>query len=116
VSQALASPKAVAVFNVFTVEPDNQQRLIDLLASATEVIMSRQPGYLAARIHRSLDGTRVATYAQWRSRADFEAIAGNPDVAAHMRRAQAVATFEPVLYEVAFAHAAAPGRTTDGHG
>ncbi|WP_327085389.1 antibiotic biosynthesis monooxygenase [Nonomuraea sp. NBC_01738] len=99
----------VTLINVFTVRPDDQQRLIDLLVGATKQIMSRQPGYLSARIHRSLDGTKVTNYARWRSRADFQALAANPDAAAHMRRAGELATFEPVLYEVAFTHRAAPG-------
>jgi hypothetical protein len=30
--------------------------------------MSRRPGYVSANIHRSLDGTTVADYAQWQSR------------------------------------------------
>jgi heme-degrading monooxygenase HmoA len=91
---------AIALINVFAVEPENQQRLIDLLLQATEGVMSKQPGYLSARIHRGLDGRRVAVYAQWRSREDFEALASNTEAAAHMRRARDLATFEPVLYEV----------------
>jgi hypothetical protein len=45
-----------------------------------------QPGYLAANIHRSLDGTKVTNYAHWRSPQDFQALARNPDAVAHMRR------------------------------
>lgn len=104
-----ASPEAVTLINVFTVEPEQQQALVDLLTQATEEVMSKQPGYLSARIHRSLDGTRVANYAQWRSRADVEALAESVEAAAHMRRARALASFEPVLYEVAFTHQAASG-------
>jgi heme-degrading monooxygenase HmoA len=83
------------LINVFTVAPEDQQRLVDLLVEATGQVMSRQPGYLAANIHRSLDGTKVTNYAQWRSREDFQALACNPEAAAHMRRAQELATFEP---------------------
>jgi hypothetical protein len=71
---------------------------------ATEQVMSKQPGYLAANIHRSLDGTKVTNYAHWRSPQDFQALARNPEVAAHMRRAQELAIFEPALYEVVFTH------------
>jgi heme-degrading monooxygenase HmoA len=97
---------AVTMINVFTVEPENQQQLVDLLTQAAETIMSKQPGYLSARIHRGLDGRRVAVQAQWRSQADFEALAANPGAAAHMRRARALASFEPVLYEIVFTHQA----------
>jgi quinol monooxygenase YgiN len=63
----------VTLINVFTVAPENQQRLIDLLVEATQGTMRNQPGYISANIHKSLDGTRVTNYAQWRSQADFEA-------------------------------------------
>jgi hypothetical protein len=49
-----------------------------------------------------VDGTRVANYAQWRSREDFEAVLANPEAAAHMREAATIATFDAHLYEVAF--------------
>ena len=93
---------SVTLINVFAVEPENQAQLIDLLRQATVDVMSKQPGYVSARIHRGLDGTRIAVYAQWRSPEDFAALAANPDAAAHMRRARSLASFEPVLYEVVF--------------
>jgi quinol monooxygenase YgiN len=93
----------VTLINVFTVSSENQQRLVDLLVEATQRTMRNQPGYLSANIHKSLDGTRVTNYAQWRSQADFEAIEKNPEVAVHMRAALQLATsFEPHLYEVSF--------------
>ena len=93
----------VTLINVFTVSPENQQRLVDLLVEATQRTMRKQPGYLSAAIHKSVDGTRVTNYAQWRSREDFEAIGKNPEVAVHMRAAAQLATsFEPHLYEVSF--------------
>jgi len=88
----------VTLINVFTVSPENQQRLVDLLVEATQRTMRKQPGYLSAAIHKSVDGTRVTNYAQWRSREDFEAIGKNPEVAVHMRAAAQLATsFEPHL-------------------
>ena len=93
-------PEAVTMINVFTFERENQQKVVDMLTSALENVMSKQPGFLSARVHRGLDGTRAAVYAQWRSREDFAALATNPDAAAHMRRIRALASFEPVLYEV----------------
>ncbi len=56
----------VTLVNVFTVAPDRQQALVDLLVAATEQTMCHQPGYVSANIHRSLDGTKVVNYAQWR--------------------------------------------------
>jgi heme-degrading monooxygenase HmoA len=95
----------VTMINVFTVEPDDQQALVDLLVQATERVMSKQAGYLSARIHRSLDRRRVAVYARWRSADEFLALSDNAEAAAHMRRARTLADFEPVLYDVTFTHA-----------
>ena len=97
----------VTLINMFTVSPEDQKRLVDLLVRATEEVVSRQPGYVSANIHESLDGARVANYAQWRSREDFEAIFHDPEVVAHMREAERIAvSYEPYLYEVAYTHEA----------
>ena len=67
--------------------------------------MKRQPGFISANIHRSLDGTRVANYAQWRSKADFEAMQKNPEANIHMKQATALAEgIEPIIYEVHSVH------------
>ena len=92
----------LTLINVFTVEPAQQQRVVDLLVEATRTVMHRQPGYISANIHQSLDSTRVTNYAQWRSRADFEAMLANPEVAPHMQAITALARFEAHLYAVAF--------------
>jgi heme-degrading monooxygenase HmoA len=93
----------VTLINVFTVEPGQQQRLVNVLVEATEAVMSKQPGFVSANIHRSLDGTRVTNYAQWRSREAFEAMLRNQETAEHMGEADRIAEgFEPHLYEVSF--------------
>jgi len=49
--------KLVTFINVFTVDPANQQRIVDLLARATERSVRYVPGFVSATLHRSLDGT-----------------------------------------------------------
>ena len=93
----------VTLINVFNVAPEDQQRLVDVLANATRTVMRDQPGFVSANIHRSLDGTRVTNYAQWRSREAFEAMLRNQEAAEHMGAAARIAeSFEPHLYEVSF--------------
>jgi len=93
----------VTLVNVFTVGPEKQQRLLDLLVEATETVMNKQPGFVSANLHRSLDGTKVVNYAQWRSREAFEAMLQNPEAVPHLREAGEIAQkFEPFLYEVSF--------------
>jgi len=105
-----AGAPLVTLINVFTVVPERQQELIDVLVEATEGVMWHQPGFISANVHRSLDGRRVTNYAQWRGREDFEAMLRSPDAQAHMRQAADVAdSFEPHLYEVAFVESTAEG-------
>ena len=90
----------VTLINTFTVETERQQDLIQLLMDATEQVIAHLPGFISANIHRGLDGTHVANYAQWRSREDFEAMLRDPAAQEHLSRAAAMARFEPILYEV----------------
>jgi len=90
----------LTLVNVFTVAPENQQKLVDLLVAATESTMRHLPGFVSATIHRSLDGAKVVNYAQWRSRDDFAALMSHPEAVAHMKAAAVLASFDPILCEV----------------
>ena len=90
----------VTLINVFTVEPQHQQKLVDLLAEATEKVMRHLPGFVSANIHKSFDGVRVANYAQWKSREHFEAMLKNPAVLPHIGAVMQFAQFDAHLYEV----------------
>jgi hypothetical protein len=57
----LSSPKLVTLINVFTVEPANQQQLLELLARATETSVRHAPSFISSSLHRGLDGTKVCT-------------------------------------------------------
>ena len=92
--------KVMTLINVFTVEPENQQKLVDLLIEATEKTMKNIPGFVSASIHKSADGVRVTNYAQWRSREDFAAMLKNPEATAHMKPITEIATFDAHTYEV----------------
>jgi heme-degrading monooxygenase HmoA len=103
-AEATIRPDAdvMTLINVFTVAPDKQQELIDLLTAATGDLMSTMPGFVSASIHRSDDGRHVINYAQWRSREDFEAVRQDERVGPHMARAAALAQFEPIVCDVVF--------------
>jgi quinol monooxygenase YgiN len=97
-----ADARCVTLINTFIVKPENQEELIGLLDAATERVMRFRPGFISASIHRSLDGKRVVNYAQWRSKADVEAMLSEPACREHMAQvAELVESFEPVLYRVA---------------
>ena len=93
------------LINVFTVQPDRQRELTDLLTRATEEVMQHLPGFISANIHASTDGGKVVNYAQWRSADDFHAMLENPEA----RNCPAVVvivqmTYEPHLYTVESTH------------
>ena len=90
----------MTVINVFTVAPDRQQHLLELLARATESSVRRVPGFVAAALHRSLDGTKVTMYAQWRTPEDYQRMRSRSDTSPFLIEALTIATFDPGLYEV----------------
>jgi hypothetical protein len=63
-----AGAEIFTLINVFSVAPDQQQQLANLLIEATEHTMRHLPGFISANIHNSFDGRHVVNYAQWRSR------------------------------------------------
>src|SRR6267143_3520623 len=73
-----ANSDVMTLINMFTVEPANQRRLVELLTEATEVSVRRAPGFVSASLHRSTDGTKVTMYAQWRSIDDYQAMRQDP--------------------------------------
>lgn len=89
----------VTLINVFTVEPEDQQRLVDIFVEAGEAI-SKQPGFISANIHKSLDGRQVINYVQWRSKEDLEAISNNPHTTAHIDEIKKLAKGNTSLYDV----------------
>jgi len=101
--------QVLTLINVFTVDPAKQRELIALLTQATQASVRHVPGFVSASLHRGLDGTRVVMYAQWRSRADYEAMRRNPSASPYMEQALALARFELGMYEVV--ESFAPPRT-----
>jgi quinol monooxygenase YgiN len=64
---------ALTFVNVFSCESQDQDGLIRVLQRETEEAVRHVPGFISARIHGSLDGCRVANYAQWDDVAAFHA-------------------------------------------
>lgn len=95
----------LTLINTFTVDADHAEELLEILDRATTEVLQQQPGFVSANLHLSDDRTRVANYAQWRSRADYEAVFANPAVTDHMRQAAAIAeSFDPIVYALRHVH------------
>jgi quinol monooxygenase YgiN len=100
----------VTLINVFTVDPLNQERLIELLTRATETSVCHAPGFISANLHRSIDGTKVTMVAQWRSAEDYQAMRSDPAPLPFLQEALTIAKFDPGMYQVA--RTFAPAATT----
>jgi quinol monooxygenase YgiN len=99
-SQASDKSSIMTLINVFRVDPANQQRLVDLLTRVTADFVSRAPGFMSSTLHRSVDGTKVAMYAQWRSVEDYQAMRQDPGPLPFLEEALTFAKFEPGMYEI----------------
>jgi quinol monooxygenase YgiN len=88
------------LINVFKVDPSDQQRLVDLLTLATEQTIIGIPGFIASILHRSMDGTKVTMYAQWKSLAHYQEMRKNPQASPYLEETLKIASFEPGMYEV----------------
>ncbi len=92
-------PNAVLI-NVFEVPAGRDEEFLQGWAAARDV-MQRQPGYVATRLHRSLDPTarfRFINVAEWSTPAHFQAALNNPEFV-QLRNATPFA-HHPALYEV----------------
>lgn len=82
----------ITLVTVYTVEPSNQQKLLDVLDTATVEVMQHLDGFVSANFHKGSDGTSVVNYAQWRNPEAFEAMLANPDAQKHAQEAANLAT------------------------
>lgn len=97
-AQTDADTAPVVLINVFKVQPDRQDELLDMLAELTRAQVGL-PGFISATLHRGLNGKTVVNQAVWRSVEDWKAMTRNDAVSTAMLPIMAIATFEPNLYE-----------------
>src|SRR5258708_19080954 len=90
----------VTLINVFTVEPANQQRLVDLLTRATDRSVNRAHRFISATLHRSIHGTKVTMVPRWRSVDDYRAMRQKPGPAPLLPEPLTIPTFAPCMYEI----------------
>ena len=94
----------VVLINVFEVPAGADEEFLRGWEAARD-FMQRQPGYVATRLHQSLDPTarfRFINVAEWASPADFQAALNHPEFV-QMRQASPFAHY-PSLYQVVRGH------------
>jgi quinol monooxygenase YgiN len=90
----------LTLINVFTVTPEKQAELIELLTDVTERNVRHHKGFVSASLHRGTDGKKVTMYAQWASVEDYESMRRSSGPAPALEKALQMATFDPGMYEV----------------
>jgi len=96
--------QVTTLINILTVEPENQQKLIDLLRDNTENVITRLDGWISTSFIAARDQRYVAIYSQWRDVASVEAMRTNPDMAAYFPRIAALAAFDSFAGDVVYNH------------
>ena len=96
-----ANRSVITQINVFSVEPENIDPLIELLKEAASAVR-QVPGWISANIHRSLDGTKVVNYAQCENYESWEAVMEILKEGHFLERNKKLGTANPGLYEVVY--------------
>ena len=91
----------VTVINKFSVEPENLKRLLQLLDDL-RAIVEKQSGFISANVHKSFEGTRIVSYAQWNTKEDYQAVYTNSDAKPILDEIKKISKFSWNLYEVVY--------------
>lgn len=96
-----SSKGIVTQINVFTCEPENQEKLIEVLIESAKTVCDA-PGWLSANIHRSFDGRQVVNYAQCKSMEAQEHVVRLLREQGRLDKNKLFGEAHPYLYEVVF--------------
>ena len=96
--------EVTTLINILTVEPENQQKLIELLRHNTENVVSRLDGWMSTSFITAKDQRHVVIYSQWRDFASVEAMRANPDMVAYFPRIAALAALDSFAGDVVYNH------------
>ncbi|GBF24529.1 hypothetical protein MnTg01_00868 [archaeon MnTg01] len=91
----------VTVVNMFSVKPENQKNLLQLLEDL-RIVVEKLPGFISANVHRSFEGTRIVSYAQWNTKEDYQAVYTNSDVKPILDEIKKISKFSWNLYDVVY--------------
>jgi heme-degrading monooxygenase HmoA len=92
------------VTQITVIEPEPGKQA-DALALMTERArsMARQSGFISISLHRSLDGRRIVSYIQWKSRDLLQSAHKSPEFRKEWNHfGQVTDDIDPHLYEVAY--------------
>ena len=96
--------QVTTLINVLTFEPENQEKVIELLRGSTENVVRRLDGWISTSFIVARDRCRVVIYSQWRDLASVEAMQTNPDMVAYFPKIAALAAFDSLAGDVVYNH------------
>jgi quinol monooxygenase YgiN len=102
-----ANTTLITLVNIFTVAPEDCERLALLLKEGTNAWISKVPGFVSSALHVARDKQRIVIYGQWRSAEAIAAMRQSAHMPAYFERVKALSTMESIVCEVASALVAA---------
>lgn len=96
--------QVTTLINILTVEPENQQKLIELLRDSTENVVNKLGGWISTSFIAANDQRHVVIYSQWRDLESVEAMQSNPEMVAYFPRVAALAAFDSFAGHVVYNH------------
>lgn len=94
----------VTLINVYSVDPANQEKLLQELIEAAETIMKSQNGFIGSRILKSRDGKSVTVYAHWERVEDAAEVFRNPKNVEYLKRIAQLGSPNPSFYDSAYSY------------
>lgn len=91
--------------NTFTCQPPDQAGIVRVNIEIVENVAMLTPGFISAAVHRSIDGTRVFNYLQWKTPQDLATMQQSEAFRTTATRFHGLIAFQPHQCEVI--HAAA---------
>ncbi|UWQ48467.1 antibiotic biosynthesis monooxygenase [Leisingera caerulea] len=89
----------VVLMNVFTIDPSDEQALLEAWAHDAD-FMKSQPGYISTQMHKGIAGSATyVNYAVWQDVQSFRAAFMNPEFQSRIARYPESAVTRPHLFK-----------------
>jgi quinol monooxygenase YgiN len=96
--------QVTTLINILTVEPEDQEKVIELLRGNTENVVTGLDGWISTSFIAAKDRRHVVIYSQWRDLASVDAMRTNPDMVSYFPKIAALAAFDSFAGDVVYNH------------
>jgi heme-degrading monooxygenase HmoA len=94
------TPQAIVSINVMYPLKGSEDKALAVLREVVERARSRHSGLVRTRVYKSLDGRTLATHAEWKSKAQFDAVLRDDEFVRRFNQARELGIWESHVYEV----------------